>query len=250
VSDKRSDLGHIMSLCGRYDFAEPPVTFRVTPFYFKEEELLPDEVHLFEKTVLGRFVDAYSVKLGQRCRVRPQINLAKHLFATLTIDDFSDSLQGRFHVWLDFKPDMIYESALESFLKFIDDNVSNLRMSRTVDYMTDLDQAIQYHWFIHNRTPYVAIQPKIESAYLPPYQKPEFFKVDSLQGFERMRLPFFLNIGDRTFWYENIDDFYKGGGYGFPTRSRWMEDGPVFEAFTQSGWVEVEPYEINLAKSG
>lgn len=238
-----------MSLCGRYDFVEPCISYRVSPYYFSENELMPDEIPQFEKTVLGYFVDASLVQVGQRCRVRPQIHLAKHLFATLDADVFADSLQGRFHVWLEHKPDMHYEAALDSFLQFIDDNVSRTRVYRSVDFMTDLDQAIQYHSFIYNNQQYVAIQPRIESKYLPPYQKPEFYRVESLPGFDRVQVQFYLNRGHQTYWYENIDDFYKGGGHGFPTRSRWLGDGPVFEAFTESGWVEVFPYEIHLAKS-
>jgi len=238
-----------MSLCGRYDFVEPPVTYRVCPYYFKEDDLLPQELHLFDKTVLGYFVDASTVKVGQRCRVRPQVNLAKHLFATLSSDSVSDSLQGRFQVWLSYRPTDSFENALESFLGFIDDNVSRFRVTRTVDFLNDLDQAVQYHWFVFNKMPYVAIQPHVESVYLPAYQKPEFYKVESLQGFERFRIPFVLAKDDQTFWYENIDDFYKGGGYGFPTRSRWLGDGPVFEAFTDVGWLEVTPYEIHLART-
>jgi len=239
-----------MSLCGRYDFAEPCISYRVVPYYFKEDELLPDEVPLFERTVLGHFVDATSVKLGQRCRVRPQIHLAKHLFATLDADAFSDSLQGRFHLWVDHKPDLVYEAALGSFLAFIDDNLSRSKVFRSVDFLTDLDQAIQYHSFIHENQKYVAIQPRIESTYLPPYQKPEFYRIDVLPGFDRVQVPFYLMREHQTYWYENIGDFYKGGGHGFPTRSRWMEDGPLFEAFVGGGWVKVYPYELHLAKSG
>lgn len=246
----RGDLAHFMSLCGRYDFVDPCITYRVTPYYFKEDELLPDELHLFERTVLGHYVDASTVKVGQRCRVRPQIHLAKHLFATLEADEFSDSLQGRFHLWLEYKPDVVYEAALESFLKFIDDNISKLTPFRSTEVMTDLDQAIQYHSFIYNNTKYVAIQPRIESTYLPPYQKPEFYRVESLPGFERTDVQFYFTKGHQTYWYENVRDFYKGGGHGFPTRSIWGEDGPVFQAFTDTGWSEVYPYEIHLAKSG
>lgn len=238
-----------MSLCGRYDFVDPMLSYRVTPYYFKEDELTPDEIPLFEKTVLGYFVDQHSIQTGQRCRVKPQIHLAKHLFATLKSDAVSDSLQGRFHLWLEHKPDSPYEAALESFLKFIDDNISQPRVHRTVDVNNDFDQALQYHTFIINKKVYVAIQPRIESTYLPPYQKPEFYWVPNIMNFERYHVPFYLNRGEETKWYENIQDFYKGGGHGFPTRTRWGENGALFEAFTGGGWVEVHPFEVSVTKS-
>lgn len=237
-----------MGLCGRYDFADPPVSYRVVPFYFKEDDLLPHEIHLFDRTVLGYFVDAGTVKVGQRCRVRPMINLAKHLFATLEIDYFADSLQGRFQIWLEHKPDVTYDAALDSFLPFIGDNISKPKEFRSTEFTNDLDQAIQYRTFSHEKKLYLAIQPRIESAYLPPYQKPEFFKIKDSMNFERFQVHLFLNKGNQTFWYENIHDFYSGGGHGFPTRSTWGPDGPVFEAFTETGWLPVHPYESYLTK--
>lgn len=249
VSD-RGELGHLMSLCGRYDFFDPAVIYRVTPYYFNEDELVPDEIPLFEKTVLGYFVDAASVKVGQRCRIRPMVHLGKHLFATLEADTFADSLQGRFHLWLEYKKDSTYDAALESFFNFLDDNISKPRLFKTTEALTDFDQAIQYYHFVHEKTPYVAVQPRVESKYLPPYQKPEFFAVSKSGNFERFQIPFYLVREGQTYWYESVYDFYKGGGHGFPTRSRWMEDGPLFEAFVGGGWVEVFPYDKYLTKSG
>lgn len=238
-----------MSLCGRYDFCEPTIVYKIVPYYFKESELLPEEVPDFEKTVLGLYVDEKKIKVGQRCRIRPQINLAKHLYSTLQADEKSDSFQGRFRIWLEHKKDSTYEAAFESFVKIIDDNISHTRVLRTVDRYTELDQALQYYSFIFEKQPYVAVQPRVESNYLPPYQVPEIFKVKNIGHFEKFELSYRLECESGTYHYVSTMDFYKGGGHGFPTRTRWMEEEPIFEAFTGGGWVEVFPEINHLVKS-
>lgn len=245
----RSHLSSFMSLCGRYDFIEPTVTYRVVPYYFKEDELLPQEIHDFEKTVLGRFVDRDSIKFGQRCRVRPQIHLAKHLYSTLETDEISDSLQGRFRIWVSHKSGMDYDEAFESFLRFIDDNISKPHLVRTVDRYSELDQALQYRTFIFEKKAYVAVQPRLESKYLPPYQMPEIFKVKNMANFETFELSYKMECESGVYWYLTTHEFYRGGQHGFPTRTRWLDQDVVFEVFTGGGWVEAFPETNHLVVS-
>lgn len=230
-----------MSLCGRYDFVEPALKLCVVPFYYKRSDLDEGEIDQFRKTSLGYYVDATIVKEGQRCQMKPKIHLAKHFHATLEADPISESLQGRFQLWLNYKPTLPYEQALVDFVHFLDEGISIPKKFCTEYFQHDLDQDFQYHLMTIQKKPYVAIQPKQDNVYLPSYQKPEIYWIRDVQGFDMLTVQYVLDL-DRPYWYVSTQDFYIGGGHGFKTRSRWQDDEVVLEALVDDTWAEVKPY--------